>query len=78
MGYDRAERFLSRLEEFGLVAKQRLGAKLPRVVIPQKIEDLKSEVVELLGRHGFAPEDVRKIFTEKQVPAKDSGCSVST
>lgn len=49
MGYDRAYRFLERLEKAGLISAQKKGAKLPR-----KIK--RDEVEKFLERHGHENE----------------------
>ena len=52
MGYERANRFLARLENAGIISKQKKGAKLPRTVDQNKIE-------EFLENHGYV-EDTNK------------------
>ena len=39
MGYDRANRFLQRLEDAGIISHQKKGAKLPRTVNLDKLEE---------------------------------------
>ena len=46
MGYDRANRFLQRLEDAGIISHQKKGAKLPRIVNLDKLE-------EFLNSHGY-------------------------
>ncbi len=60
MGYDRANRFLVRLEDAGLISVLRKGTKLQRVVYPDKAK-------EFLRDHGYV-EDVNK---EKWVKCLD-------
>lgn len=45
MGYDRANRFLQRLEDAGIISEQKKGTKLPRTVNLDKLEGF-------LNRHG--------------------------
>ena len=52
MGYERANRFLARLEDAGIISKQKKGTKLPRTVDQNKIE-------EFLENHGYV-EDTNK------------------
>ena len=39
MGYDRANRFLQRLEDAGIISEQKKGTKLPRTVKQDKLEE---------------------------------------
>lgn len=39
MGYDRANRFLQRLEDAGIISHQKKGTKLPRAVNLDKVEE---------------------------------------
>lgn len=80
MGYDRAQMFIDELETLGIVSKQKEGAKLSRLVIPERIEDLMPDVIELLERNGCTKDDIINAFNQRPKPNKtaaqsDSGVS---
>ncbi len=75
MGYTRAENFMKKLEKYGIVEKQRKGAKLARPVIPQHIDDLQVEVVELLKKHGVSDETITDALNKRKSITNISGTS---
>lgn len=58
---NRAYAIVNDLCRLGIVGDQ--FANQPRTVIPKTIEDLSSETVAFLERHGYAPETISEIFT---------------
>ncbi len=58
MGFDMAEKFMDELEAFGIVEAKREGAKLPRFVVPKRIEEIRPEVMVLLAKHGHTEESI--------------------
>jgi len=68
MGYDKADRFLTKLELLKLVTELREGTRLARNVIPKCFDDLSNEAVSLLIRCGYTRRDVEKVFNiQKEV-----------
>lgn len=57
MGYDRANRFLQRLEDAGIISHQKKGAKLPRIVNLDKLE-------EFLNSHGYTGDAAEAISNQ--------------
>ena len=57
MGYDRANRFLQRLEDAGIISHQKKGTKLPRAVNLDKVE-------EFLNSHGYTGDAAEAISNQ--------------
>lgn len=70
MGYDRANLFLSELESFGLITKAKKGTKLPRTVIPKKIEDIPISTVEFLEKHGYNETNIKNALYRRKDTTK--------
>jgi len=58
VGWRRAKRFLDRLNELEIAGD--LDAKLPRAVLPIKVEDLSKKVIDILERNGYTEDRVRE------------------
>ncbi|MCL1820306.1 MAG: hypothetical protein FWG36_06590, partial [Oscillospiraceae bacterium] len=63
VGYGKASDILERLHKAGIVSEGH--GKLPRKVLVDKIEDLSSEITDLLCLAGYATEDVADTSTPK-------------
>lgn len=66
VGYDKANVFLNELESLGIISKQKKGTKLPRMVIPQKIEDISINTIKFLEEHGYEKAEIQKAFLIKR------------
>ena len=67
MGYDKANIFLKELEDAALITRQRKGAKLSRIVIPQKIEDIPANIINLLNENGYSNAEIIKALNKKSI-----------
>lgn len=67
IGYRRAVPIVGILEEFNLVSEKH--ANRQRKVIPERIEDLPPEVIELLLRNGCTEDDIKNAFSQRPVKA---------
>ena len=66
VGYDKANVFLNELESFGIISEQKKGSKLPRTVIPRKIEDISINTINFLEEHGYEKAEIQKAFLIRQ------------
>lgn len=62
-GWRRANGFIKRLHDMGIVGD--LDAKLPRMVLPQSIEDIPTKTVKFLENNGVANDDIVTILGRK-------------
>lgn len=62
-GWDRAARYIKRLEEWGII--DNLQSKLPRHVIPVRLEDLSTEFIEFMQYCGISEDELFGILVEK-------------
>ena len=67
MGYDKANIFLKELENAALITRQRKGAKLSRIVIPQKIEDIPANIISLLNENGYSNAEIINALNKKSI-----------
>ena len=67
MGYDKANTFLKELEDADLITSQRKGAKLSRTVIPQKIEDIPANIINLLNKNGYSNAEIINALNKKSI-----------
>ena len=63
MGYDNANKVLDILEKYNIITAQKKGTKLPRLVIPKKIEDISENVKELLIKNKYTESDIQNALT---------------
>ncbi|MDR1203489.1 MAG: hypothetical protein LBL58_17920 [Tannerellaceae bacterium] len=73
IGYDKANKFLDKLETLGLVTKPRKGTRLAPAVIPKRIEDIPAEVLKLLAKHDYTEDNITNAFNKmpSKVAAQD-------
>jgi len=65
VGWRRAKKFLDRL--YSLEIAGNLDAKLPRAVLPTRIEDLSSKAVDILVSNGYTEEQARETLLSKEI-----------
>jgi len=61
---EKCKGFMDILEQFGIVSAQ--FAKQPRTVIPEYVEDLTEEVLQILEYGGFSMEQIENVFDSRQ------------
>lgn len=65
IGARKASRIIDRLYKLGIAGEA--NGKLGRKVLPVCIEDLSSEVIDFLDRHGYTTDDIEKAFDTKPI-----------
>ena len=66
MGYNRANRFMRQLEDLNFITKQiSRNVKKSRTVIPNRIDDLASPIIELLLKSGMTKEQIEAIMNKR-------------
>ncbi len=65
IGWKRADEFLDKLCELGIVGN--IYAKLPRLVIPDKYEDLSEETIMFLNKHGYSEDVIKNSLNYKEL-----------
>ncbi len=64
LGWNRASRFIERLNNMGLV--ENLDAKLPRRVIPQSLEDIPTEIMDFFEKNGISTENLEEAICRRK------------
>jgi len=65
VGWRRAKKLLDRLNSMEIAGD--MDAKLPRAVLPIKIEDLPAKVVDVLIRNGYTQEQAEEALSSKRI-----------
>lgn len=63
LGWNRASRFIDKLNYLGIV--DALDAKLPRMVLPQSLDDIPTEVMEFLESNGFSTKVIAEVISDR-------------
>lgn len=63
IGYNNANNILDKLEKLNLITAPKKGTKLPRLVIPKKIEDISEKVKEFLIKNQYTESDIQNALT---------------
>ena len=78
IGYHKANDYMNRLEEYGLIPPLK-GKRKPRKLDPECADNMPSEVIELLARHGYTENDIADAFNQRQsiIAAQDNSSGES-
>lgn len=82
MGYDRANRFLQVLEDAGIISAQKKGAKLPRSVNPDKLEEFLNshghtgDAIEMVSDQILEQHDIQDNLVPEMDQSIESSCEI--
>ena len=64
IGYKKAKEILKKMSDMGFI--RRLNGNHGWIVIPERVEDIPADVVELMEQHGYTLDEIQKSMNEHQ------------